>query len=90
MCGSDEPHPYPERCSPTILSTSGHARYKWRSCKVPSTTPYEKVIEVPRLPSLVFLFKMIMSMEYLWNKWKRKPRVLGEKRSPVSLYPPHS
>jgi len=28
MCGSDEPHLYPERSSPTILSTSGHASYK--------------------------------------------------------------
>jgi len=25
MCGSDEPHLYPERSSPTSLSTSGHA-----------------------------------------------------------------
>jgi hypothetical protein len=28
MCGSDEPHPYPERSSPNRLSTSGHASYK--------------------------------------------------------------
>jgi len=32
MCGSDETHPYPERSSPTTLSTSGHASYKGRSC----------------------------------------------------------
>ena len=32
MCGSDEPHPYTERSSPTRLSTSGHASYKGRSC----------------------------------------------------------
>jgi hypothetical protein len=28
MCGSDEPHSYPERSSPTRMSTSGHASYK--------------------------------------------------------------
>ena len=32
MCGSDESHPYPERSSPTRLSTSGHASYTGRSC----------------------------------------------------------
>jgi len=32
MCGSDEPHPCPERSSPIRLSTSGHASYKGRSC----------------------------------------------------------
>ena len=32
VCGSDEPHPHPERSSPTRLSTSGHASYKGRSC----------------------------------------------------------
>jgi hypothetical protein len=30
----DEPHPYPERSSPTTLSTSGHSSYKGRSCIV--------------------------------------------------------
>jgi hypothetical protein len=30
--GFDEAHPSPETISPTILSTSGNARYKWRSC----------------------------------------------------------
>jgi len=34
MCGSDEPHPYPERSSPTRLRTSGHASYKRSSCTV--------------------------------------------------------
>jgi len=34
MCGSDEPHPYPERSSPTRLSTSEHESYKGRSCLV--------------------------------------------------------
>ena len=32
MCGSDEPRPYPERSSPTRLSTTGRASYKGRSC----------------------------------------------------------
>ena len=31
-----EPHPYPERNSPTVLSSSGHIRYKVRSCTNPS------------------------------------------------------
>ena len=32
MCGSDEPRPYPEKGSPSRLSTSGHISYKRRSC----------------------------------------------------------
>jgi hypothetical protein len=31
--GFDEPHPSPARSSPTRMSTSGHGRYKERSCK---------------------------------------------------------
>jgi len=31
MCGSDQPHLYPQGSSPTRLRKSGHASYKGRS-----------------------------------------------------------
>jgi len=37
VCGSDEPHPSPERNSPTRVSTSQPARCKGQSCTLDKT-----------------------------------------------------
>jgi hypothetical protein len=54
--GFDEPSPSAERLSPTRLSTSGHARYKGRSCTV-----YYLITQV----RYIMLYLQLLNNDYL-------------------------
>jgi len=53
--------------------------------------PYiARSLKVPRLPTLVFLFKMIMSVEHHWNDNDRGKPEFSEENSPLCYFIHHT